>query len=119
MQEWFSYTSEDALMREVEIQYPQQKKEIPEDDEDSEEEPPKKRKIQGREDDIALRFSREIYEYKLPHRAVAVYMYLSNRANKNKECFPSVRDDCRRSAFVQIHGISGVKRSGNRRIDYP
>ena len=40
-----SYTSEDALMREVEIQYPQQKKEIPEDDEDSEEEPPKKRKI--------------------------------------------------------------------------
>lgn len=40
-----SYTSKDALMREVEIQYPQQKKEIPEDDEDSEEEPPKKRKI--------------------------------------------------------------------------
>lgn len=32
-------------MREVEIQYPQQKKEIPEDGEDSEEEPTKRRKI--------------------------------------------------------------------------
>ena len=40
-----SYTSKDALMREVEIQYPQQKKEIPEDAEDSEEEPHKRRKI--------------------------------------------------------------------------
>ncbi|MCU6720170.1 type IV secretory system conjugative DNA transfer family protein [Porcipelethomonas ammoniilytica] len=40
-----SYTGKDALMREVEIQYPQQKKEIPEDDEDSEEEPHKRRKI--------------------------------------------------------------------------
>lgn len=38
-----------------------------------------------------MRFSREIYEYGLPHRAVAVFMYLSNRANQNKECFPSVR----------------------------
>ena len=37
----------------------------------------KEEKFQGREDDIDLRFSREIYEYGLPHRAVAVYMYLS------------------------------------------
>lgn len=40
-----SYIGKDALMREVEIQYPQQKKEIPEDGEDSEEEPTKRRKI--------------------------------------------------------------------------
>ena len=32
----------------------------------------KEEKFQGREDDIDLRFSREIYEYGLPHRAVAV-----------------------------------------------
>ena len=37
-----------------------------------------------------MRFSREIYEYRLPHRAVSVFMYLSNRANKKRECFPSV-----------------------------
>ena len=38
-----------------------------------------------------MRFSREIYEYDLPHRAVAVYMYLSNRAGRKKKCFPSVK----------------------------
>ena len=38
-----------------------------------------------------MSFSREIYEYGLPHRAVSVYMYLSNRAGKRKECFPSVK----------------------------
>ncbi len=38
-----------------------------------------------------MRFSREIYEYRLPHRAVSVFMYLSNRANKKRECFPSVK----------------------------
>ena len=38
-----------------------------------------------------MRYSREIYEYDLPHRAVTVFMYLSNRANKSKTCFPSVK----------------------------
>lgn len=38
-----------------------------------------------------MRFSREIYEYELPHRAVTVFMYLSNRCGKKKECFPSVK----------------------------
>jgi len=38
-----------------------------------------------------LRYSREIYEYDLPSRAVTVFMYLSNRANKSKTCFPSVK----------------------------
>lgn len=27
----------------------------------------------------------------LPHRAIAVYTYLSERANKNGECWPSVK----------------------------
>ena len=40
-----TYMSKDGLMREVEMKYPQQKKEIPEDAEDSEEEPHKRRKI--------------------------------------------------------------------------
>lgn len=38
-----------------------------------------------------MKFSREIYEYNLPHRAVSVYMYLSNRAGRKRECYPSVR----------------------------
>jgi DNA-binding MarR family transcriptional regulator len=33
---------------------------------------------------------REIYRLDLPHRAVAVYMYLRDRADKDGECFPAV-----------------------------
>lgn len=36
-------------------------------------------------------FPRRIYDLGLSHKAVAVYCYLANRADKNGECFPSVR----------------------------
>jgi predicted transcriptional regulator len=32
-----------------------------------------------------------IYSADLPHRAVAVYMYLKSRANKDGTCWPAVR----------------------------
>ena len=32
-----------------------------------------------------------LYQMDLPHRAVAVYTYLYDRANKNGECWPSVK----------------------------
>ena len=32
-----------------------------------------------------------LYQMDLPHRAVAVYTYLHDRANKNGECWPSVK----------------------------
>lgn len=35
--------------------------------------------------------SREIYKADLPHRAVAVYLYLSDRANKDGTCFPAIK----------------------------
>ncbi|GHU81131.1 transcriptional regulator [Clostridia bacterium] len=31
-----------------------------------------------------------VYAAELPHRAVSVYMYLRNRAGKDKSCFPSI-----------------------------
>lgn len=31
-----------------------------------------------------------IYKLDLPHRAVAVYVYLADRANKNGECWPAI-----------------------------
>lgn len=34
---------------------------------------------------------RRIYDLGLSHKAVSVYCYLANRADKNGECFPSVR----------------------------
>ena len=32
-----------------------------------------------------------LYQMDLPHRAVAVYTYLYDRANKDGECWPSVK----------------------------
>lgn len=31
-----------------------------------------------------------VYAADLPHRAISVYMYLKNRANKAGSCFPSI-----------------------------
>jgi len=32
----------------------------------------------------------KIYQMELPHRAVAVYCYLYDRANKERECWPAI-----------------------------
>lgn len=34
--------------------------------------------------------NREIFSTNLPHRAIAVYMYLRDRADKNGQCFPAI-----------------------------
>lgn len=31
-----------------------------------------------------------LYRMELPHRAVSVYIYLADRANKNGECWPAI-----------------------------
>ena len=31
-----------------------------------------------------------LYRMDLPHRAVSVYIYLSDRADKNGECWPAI-----------------------------
>lgn len=36
-------------------------------------------------------FPRRIYDLGLTHKSISVYCYLANRADKNGECFPSVR----------------------------
>lgn len=33
----------------------------------------------------------ELYRMDLPHRAISVYIYLADRANKDKVCWPSIR----------------------------
>ncbi len=34
--------------------------------------------------------NREIYSTNLPHRAIAVYMYLRDRADENGSCYPAI-----------------------------
>ena len=35
-------------------------------------------------------FFNSVYAADLPHRAVTVYMYLGNRAGKDRQCFPAI-----------------------------
>ena len=50
---------------------------------------------------------KEIYEAELPHRAVAVYMYLKDRANKEGTCYPAIGTIAR-----ELHlSVSTVKRA--------
>ena len=50
---------------------------------------------------------RKIYASELPHRAIAVYLYLSDRANKEGICYPSIKTISRELNF----SVSTVKRA--------
>ena len=50
---------------------------------------------------------REIYKTNLPHRAIAVYLYLESRANKGRTCYPAIGTIAR-----DLHlSVSTVKRA--------
>lgn len=62
--------------------------------------------------------NREIYSSDLPHRAIAVYMYLRDRANKDGTCFPSVPTialDLKMSVSTVKRAIADLERSGHLR----
>ena len=53
--------------------------------------------------------TREIYKTNLPHRAVAVYLYLESRANKDRTCYPAIGTIARELHLsVSIGGVCGV-----------
>lgn len=56
-----------------------------------------------------------LYQMDLPHRAVAVYTYLYDRANKNGECWPSVKTiagDIKLSTATVRRAINDLRRVG-------
>ena len=56
-----------------------------------------------------------IYKSELPHRAVAVYLYLRGRANKEGQCWPSlhtVARDLKLSVRTVQRGIAALKQAG-------
>ena len=56
-----------------------------------------------------------LYQMDLPHRAVAVYTYLYDRADKNGECFPSVKTiagDIKLSPATVRRAIKDLKKVG-------
>ena len=50
-----------------------------------------------------------LYQMDLPHRAVAVYVYLYDRANKNGECWPSVSTIAKEIKLSQSTVRRGIK----------
>ena len=59
--------------------------------------------------------ARRIYDLGLSHRAVTVYCYLCDRANKNGECFPSAKTialDLSLSRRTVFRALKDLERSG-------
>ena len=56
-----------------------------------------------------------LYRTELPHRAVAVYIYLADRTNKNNECWPAIPTiaaDLKYSPSTVRRGIRDLKKAG-------
>ena len=55
---------------------------------------------------------KEIYETELPHRAVAVYLYLKDRANKEGTCYPAIGTIARELHLSVTRAISDLEENG-------
>ena len=56
-----------------------------------------------------------LYRSELPHRAVAVYIYLADRTNDNNECWPAIPTiaaDLKLSPSTVRRGIRDLKKAG-------
>ena len=56
-----------------------------------------------------------LYRTELPHRAVAVYIYLADRTNENNECWPTIPTiaaDLKYSPSTVRRGIRDLKKAG-------
>ena len=56
-----------------------------------------------------------LYRAELPHRAVAVYIYLADRTNENNECWPAIPTiaaDLKYSPSTVRRGIRDLKKAG-------
>lgn len=59
--------------------------------------------------------NREIYQAELPHRAVAVYLYLLTRINKEGTCYPAISTiarELKQSKSTVKRAISDLERNG-------
>ena len=56
-----------------------------------------------------------LYRTELPHRAVAVYIYLADRTNENNECWPAIPTiaaDLKYSPSTVRRGIRDLNKAG-------
>ena len=60
-------------------------------------------------------FYKVIYADELPHRAVAVYMYLKDRSNKENQCYPAmstIASDLNLSRRTVQRAVMGLIKAG-------
>lgn len=60
--------------------------------------------------------NREIYSTNLPHRAIAVYMYLRDRANKDGSCYPAINtiaQDLKISKSTVKRALTDLEKEGH------
>lgn len=58
---------------------------------------------------------RMLYESDVPHRAVAVYLYLAERANRKGECWPAIptiAEDLKLSESTVRRAVKDLKKAG-------
>lgn len=58
---------------------------------------------------------RVLYESDVPHRAVSVYLYLAERANKKGECWPAIptiAEDLKLSESTVRRAVKDLKKAG-------
>ena len=56
-----------------------------------------------------------LYRMELPHRAISVYMYLSDRANKENTCWqsiPTIAKDLKLSESTTRRALSDLRKPG-------
>ena len=57
----------------------------------------------------------ELYRMDLPHRAIAVYIYLADRANKENTCWPSIptiSKDLKLSESTTRRALGDLRKAG-------
>ena len=62
----------------------------------------------------------ELYRMDLPHRAISVYIYLADRANKNGICWPSIptiSKDLKISESTTRRALHDLRKAGLKRME--
>ena len=62
-----------------------------------------------------MRSFTELYRMDLPHRAISVYIYLSDRAGKDNTCWPSIptiSKDLKLSESTTRRALNDLRRAG-------
>ena len=66
-------------------------------------------------EDYEMRNLTELYRMDLPHRAISVYIYLSDRAGKKTTCWPSIptiAKDLKLSESTTRRALSDLRKAG-------